>query len=298
MIQAWQSSPGVARLVVFIIVYFIVSAILRAILGRLPFVAIRLIPNVIGKNRLLGGTLGLVVGGARVIVISALLFVALQYITLPTVAAEANASAPYQYLKHNVFEPWLQPLLNRDLPVLEAGALEPLTKNIDLLAVPTNANGNEQGFLVVPKQVSALAKQIVKGDHTDEQKAYALYEWEIHHIRYDWKKYDDYVYHGQWDAQTPLQTLETGEGVCADYALLYADMAHSVGLTVDIVEGIGGTPTDNGAHAWNRVYDAQTKQWLNVDTTWGAEQDAWFNPPNFSATHATQRIIEIKAGGS
>lgn len=85
--------------------------------------------------------------------------------------------------------------------------------------------------------------------------------------------------------------------MCADFALLYADFAHASGLTVRIDEGLAGTASSYGSHAWNEVYLPQQHKWILVDTTWGSEQDAWFNVPaqQFDQTHETQRVITIYA---
>ncbi|QQE77356.1 transglutaminase domain-containing protein [Alicyclobacillus sp. SO9] len=293
LVQSWQQAPNIAHLIVFVLLYFVVSTIIQSLLRIFPTLTARLIPAVIGRSKSLGAVLGGAMGIARVLVLGALVYVVVQYFSIPAVTKAVQNSKPYQYLKQTVYKPWLNPLLNKELPVLANGALKPLTDNINLVAVPSINGGKEQGLLVVPKPISQLAKKITANDKTPRSKAYALYEWEIHHVSYNWKKYYDYVNKHKWDAQTPLQTLHTGKGVCSDYALLYAEMAHSVGLKVAIVEGIGGTPSENGPHAWNQVYLGKQKGWIPVDTTWGAVQDKWFDPPHFSRTHQTQRTIVI-----
>lgn len=293
-VQLWQRSPGIAHAVAFFVVYLIVSGLLNRVLQGLALLIPSVIPGPIGRSRVLGGSLGAVSGAAHAVVFGALAFLLLQYLSVPALASMAKQSAPYQLLRTHAFEPYLRPLLNRDLPVYTQGALGPLAKNINMFAIPTGS-GTERGVLVIPPQVSALATKMTAGQSTARDKAHALYEWEIHHIHYDWKKYDDYVYHGKWDQQSPLQTLQTGKGVCADYALLYADMAHSVGLTVQIDEGLGGTAGQYGSHAWNKVYIPATSQWITVDTTWGSQQDAWFNAPHFGKTHIQQTEILVSA---
>lgn len=293
LVQAWQQAPNVARLIAFVLVYFVVSSIIHNLLRFLPAVTTRVIPKFVAGSHSLGAVLGVAVGVARTLVIGALLYVVMQYFSVPALANQANHSKLYQTLKTSVYSPWLDPLLNRELPVLATGALEPLTNNINLVAVPSLTNGQEQGILIVPKKISDLAHQITGKTTNPKQKAYLLYEWEIHHIHYDWKKYNDYVRYGKWDSQTPLQTLKTGKGVCSDYALLYAELAHASGLKVAIVDGIGGTPSDHGAHAWNKVYLPSQHKWITVDTTWGSSQDKWFDAPNFNQTHITQQTIVI-----
>lgn len=296
-VSLWQSSPEAARVIAFIVFYLVVAAVLRSIIVR-PIATLlqKMVPPLVARNRVLGGGIGVLAGIVRCIMLGAVVFGVLHFYAVPLLTKVTRPSNPYQYLSSRVYQPYLSPVLDKELPVLGQDAAASLSKNISLFVVPSGPSEQARGVLIVPKQISDLARAIVKGQTTDEGKAKALYEWEIHHISYDWKKYQDYVQRGQWDAQTPLDTLRTGKGVCADYALLYAEMAHAVELTVQIDEGVGGTPSDNGSHAWNKVYLSETKQWIPVDTTWGAEQDEWFNAPHFNATHVEQKAIVISGG--
>lgn len=295
-LSTWRQSPGMVQLTLLILLYLILSTILKAWIRPLPAWMMRVIPRRLGNSRLFGALLGTAAGALSALTVGAVVFVLLQLFSIPSLQRLASGSAPYQTMSDALFQPWLRPLVGRALPVLSENALAPLAKNISLFAVPTGP-GSETGMLVVPNEIAQLSKRITAGQTTDRAKAYALYEWEIHNITYNWKKYDDYVDHGRWDAQTPLQTLETKKGVCADFALLYADFAHASGLTVRIDEGLAGTASSYGSHAWNEVYLPQQHKWILVDTTWGSEQDAWFNVPaqQFDQTHETQRVITIYA---
>lgn len=294
LVQTWQQSPNVAHMVTFIAFYLLCSSILHAIVRPLPSLVSRGVPKAIASNRWLGGIMGALIGGARAVMVGGFVFLVTQYFSFPGLATEAGQSGLYKVLTENIYKPWLKPFVVRELPVLAEGALEPLTKNINLFAIPTAVQGQQRGVLVVPADISHLAQQVVQGKKTERAQAQALYEWEIHHIHYDWNKYNDYVYHNKWDEQSPEQTLRTGKGVCADYALLYADMAHAVGLTVQIDEGVGGTAQQNGPHAWNHVLDTSSNRWIPLDTTWGSEQDTWFDPSGFDEMHRQTNDILIE----
>jgi hypothetical protein len=292
--RIWQQSPQLSHLALLLVLYFVVSAVLHRVVHPIPGWVVRVIPRGVGGSRLFGGVLGALAGAVCSVALGAVVFLVLQFVSVPSLQMLATNSQPYIVMNRSIFQPWLKPLVARELPVLTANALEPLSKNISLFAVPTSTDGTQVGVLVVPKDIATLAQRITAGQTSSRAKAYALYEWEIHHIKYDWNKYYDYVNDRRWDQQSPLDTLRTGKGVCADYALLYAEMAHAVGITVEIDEGIGGTALDYGPHAWNRVWDDRQQVWIPVDTTWGAEQDEWFNPPNFDATHHVQTRIRIE----
>ncbi|MBX6351841.1 MAG: transglutaminase domain-containing protein [Thermoflavifilum sp.] len=294
IVQSWSNTPGVAQAIVFVCIYLVVSACLHALLAPLPGWMVRAIPSRWAPSRWMGAVLGAVMGAIRAVAYGAVLFLCLPFLSWPWLTAQADDSPVYRMLENKVYQPWVKPVADRELPVLTRDALQPLAENISLFALPTG-QGQAEGVLLVPQRISALAHQITAGSKTDRAKAYALYEWEIHHIRYDWQKYDDFVYRHQWDEQSPLQTLQTGKGVCADFALLYADMAHSVGLTVRIDEGMAGTGGEQGPHAWNEVWDSASQRWLTVDTTWGSQEDRWFNPPQFWTTHDATTVITIRA---
>ncbi|MCL6636986.1 MAG: transglutaminase-like domain-containing protein [Alicyclobacillus sp.] len=294
LLDAWRQSPGTARLLLFAAWYLVWVTVLKGLMSPLPYGLARLLPQRWAGNRWGGAAAGLLLGSVRCIAGAGVLYLGFQAYPWPALTQAAADSPPYRWLSQTLFQPVLQPWAVRTLPVLTSNALQPLTRNISLFVLPAPAGETERGLVVVPTPIQALARQLTAGQTTDRGKAYALYEWEIHHIHYDWQKYDDFVYHQQWDAQSPLQTLQTGRGVCADYALLYADMAHAVGLTVRIDEGLGGSAGEVGPHAWNEVWDGSNQRWLQVDTTWGAEQDAWFDPAGFAATHHLQHTIEIE----
>ncbi|OFW74979.1 MAG: hypothetical protein A2201_13215 [Alicyclobacillus sp. RIFOXYA1_FULL_53_8] len=296
--DAWQQAPNVAQLIAFALVYWLVSGSLNQVLQRSSMLVVRFIPRFLGASRMLGAVLGAMVGIIRGVLVGAAVFLVLQYLSVPALQAQAASSRLYGGLRQMVYEPYLSPIVKQEMPVLAKSAFLPLAQNINLFVLPSGTAGEQRGVLVVPKEIASLAQQITAKDKTARQKAYSLYEWEIHHIHYDWKKYNDYVSKNQWDQQSPLQTLQTGTGVCADYALLYADLAHAVGLTVQIDEGQGGTsPANVGSHAWNKVLDPVTQHWITVDTTWGSEQDAWFDAAHFNSTHFQQTSILIAGSG-
>lgn len=302
VLVAWQRAPQVAMWITFSLLYLGLSAVLHRVLERPALFVVRHIPARIGASRWLGAGVGSLAGVVRSVALGALVFLALQYFSIPQLTAQAKASSVYRTLANALYKPWLKPLVSRELPVLAEGALSPIAANINLFAVPTGVSGEERGVLIVPAPIAAKAQEIVSQAHANsaKEKAYALYEWEIHNVNYDWKKYNDFVSRGQWDEQSPMQTLQTHKGVCADYALLYADMAHAVGLSVEIIEGIGGTQQENGPHAWNAVFNPTTGQWMMVDTTWGNTTDAWFDVPitEFSKMHIAQKTIIVDGNRS
>ncbi|MDI9260723.1 transglutaminase-like domain-containing protein [Alicyclobacillus sendaiensis] len=292
----WQQSPRLCNWIAFLAAYLVISSAIGAVFAPLFARWIRPRRPVRAWSRVGGLVVGGMMGAFRAAAAGAGLFLILQYVSAPALARACQASPAYRWLSRHVYTPWLRPIAEREMPVLAKGAAQTVAADISLFVVPLGP-GEEAGILVIPKPVAEKARAITSGLSSPYAKARALYEWEIHHIHYDWKKYDDYVYDGKWDAQSPLTTLQTGKGVCADYALLYADMAHAVGLTVRIDEGVALSGGVEGSHAWNEVWIPNEHRYILVDPTWGSAQDAWFNVPPaiFDETHRLTTRITIYA---
>lgn len=94
-----------------------------------------------------------------------------------------------------------------------------------------------------------------------------IYEYVISSITYDYNKANT-VQSGYMS--DPDSTLNTGTGICFDYAALTAAMLRSQGIPTKMVFGYVGT---NGAyHAWNMFYTAETG-WVTV--SFQAPKDTW-----------------------
>jgi transglutaminase-like putative cysteine protease len=73
--------------------------------------------------------------------------------------------------------------------------------------------------------------------------------------------------------QTPAQTLSLGTGSCRDYAYLFMEAAHHLGLAARFVSGYLHAPpadSDYGAtHAWAEVF-LPGAGWTGIDPTIGS----------------------------
>jgi|GEM_PF-5150375 len=93
-------------------------------------------------------------------------------------------------------------------------------------------------------------------------KAKILYQFVSSYITYDMDRSN------QIKNRTNLCNLKAGaqyafdtkSGVCFEFAMLYAAMAHAVGLKVRLVCG--------ESHIWNQFLDTATNRWISVDPTW------------------------------
>ncbi|WP_438433869.1 transglutaminase-like domain-containing protein [Gorillibacterium sp. sgz500922] len=109
-------------------------------------------------------------------------------------------------------------------------------------------------------QASKLAAELTQGAKTEEAKAKAIYSYIIKKIKYDNALAASV---GTEYLPNPEQTLNTGKGICYDYASLYAAMLRSQGIPAKLVMGTSAYVKQY--HAWNEVY--LNGEWVTVDTT-------------------------------
>ena len=120
-----------------------------------------------------------------------------------------------------------------------------------------------------------LAKELASSCDSDADMASAVYDYLVKNVKYDNKKAKT-VQSGY--LPVPDETLETGKGICFDYAALAAAMLRSVGIPCRLITGYVDEET---YHAWNSFYlseqgwvtveiKAQPKSWQRVDITFAA----------------------------
>ena len=123
----------------------------------------------------------------------------------------------------------------------------------------------------------AKARELVANAETQADALKAICSYVVENISYDntkaekLKKATGYV-------PDPDETLESGSGICFDYASLGAAMLRSQGIPTKITTGY--VSPDNIYHAWIMVYidgswtgaqfDIESKTWSRVDLTFAA----------------------------
>lgn len=104
------------------------------------------------------------------------------------------------------------------------------------------------------------ARELTEGLVSDEDKIKAIYSYITSNVKYDYKKISrltvDYL--PEIDS-----ILEDGQGICYDYAALFAAMLRSIGIPTKMVKGY--TTNVKEYHAWNEVF--VEGKWRIVDTT-------------------------------
>lgn len=113
-------------------------------------------------------------------------------------------------------------------------------------------------------RITRLSNEITAGLTTDYDKARAISQWVVDHIKYD----DDYYYAGLKDYSDvpfhPEDILDKGQAVCAGISRLTQALMVAQKIPCLYVLGSAG-----GAHAWNlALIDGE---YLWIDNTWGMD---------------------------
>ncbi|WP_327607490.1 transglutaminase domain-containing protein [Virgibacillus tibetensis] len=104
------------------------------------------------------------------------------------------------------------------------------------------------------------AEEITAGLESDREKAKAIYQYVTQHVAYDVEKAANDTFN---IGDSALTTLESGIGICQDYAFLATALLRAIGMESHYVEGYAGE-----RHAWVEVN--VDGNWLEMDPTWGA----------------------------
>ncbi len=107
------------------------------------------------------------------------------------------------------------------------------------------------------------AEELTKEATTDQEKIRIIYDYIYDNVAYDYNKENQLTPSYLPNIDT---TIATGQGICYDYASLYASMLRSQGIPTKLI--MGRKDDIDQYHAWNQVYIKETQQWMTVDITY------------------------------
>ncbi|MEA4966205.1 MAG: transglutaminase-like domain-containing protein [Oscillospiraceae bacterium] len=113
----------------------------------------------------------------------------------------------------------------------------------------------------------AKARELAAACQDDVAVVSAVYDWMVEAVSYDRNKAER-VQSGY--LPNPDATLESGTGICFDYAALAAAMLRSLGIPCKLITGY--VDPDEVYHAWNEIY-LDHQGWITVEIKAGA--DTW-----------------------
>lgn len=106
------------------------------------------------------------------------------------------------------------------------------------------------------------AEEITEGITSEREIARAIYAFVAQNVAYDVEKYEtENSFTRLYDSA--IEALDSGKGVCQDYAYLAIALFRSLGMEAHYVIGDAGE-----LHAWVEV--KVDGEWIEMDPTWGA----------------------------
>ncbi|MDY3793045.1 MAG: transglutaminase-like domain-containing protein [Oscillospiraceae bacterium] len=135
------------------------------------------------------------------------------------------------------------------------------------------------------------AVELCSGKTGTIDKAAAMFEYVTSHITYD-KELAANVKSGY--IPDPDATLESGKGICFDYASLFASMCRSQGIPAKLVMGY---VRGDVYHAWNEIYTEETG-WITVDLF--LDKGGWelLDPTFYASASDKAQVSEYIGEGS
>ncbi|MBR4462538.1 MAG: transglutaminase domain-containing protein [Erysipelotrichaceae bacterium] len=120
------------------------------------------------------------------------------------------------------------------------------------------------------------ARELASQASTPIEVVAKIYEYIIGNVVYDYEKAETVP---KSYLPVPDETLQTGKGICFDYAALAASMLRSVGIPAKLITG--KVSPKELSHAWNMFYTEETgwvtaefkvnsREWTRIDMTFSA----------------------------
>ena len=142
-------------------------------------------------------------------------------------------------------------------------------------------------------KITKIAARLTKDCRSDVEKVEAIYKFVINSIEYDAKKADAAI-KGQLAGYLPSvdAVVESGKGICFDYAAVFAAMLRSQNIPAKLV--IGQVSSNNTFHAWNEVYlkDTGARFTINNMQFYGGKFER-LDPSFDSSSKSNARVLQF-----
>ncbi len=127
---------------------------------------------------------------------------------------------------------------------------------------PTHIIINFKASNAVIKKARALTAKC----KTKEAKIKALWQYMYKNFKYDYAKQRGLSSLKRQYIPDVNATYRTKKGICYDISSVFASMLRGIGIETKLVTGY--SKIVSGYHAWNKVYNSQTKKWYIIDCTY------------------------------
>lgn len=135
------------------------------------------------------------------------------------------------------------------------------------------------------------AAELCAGKSGTVEKAAAMFGYITGNVKYD-KELAASVKSGY--VPDPDKTLESGKGICFDYASLFASMCRSQGIPAKLVMGY---VRGNVYHSWNEIYTEESG-WVTVDIFLSGNKWELLDPTFYASASDKSSVAEYIGDGS
>ncbi|WP_261827837.1 transglutaminase domain-containing protein [Inconstantimicrobium mannanitabidum] len=295
--------------IVFTAIYYVLKGILYAINSLIMFPFLNGVES-FSKTRgnavkgLIGSLFSIPNAIIYVIIASLVINLGLKYWPSNLPKLDVNKSAIYKIVENGVINPvyessfisQLPRILNNSLKI-KVVELDKNSQNVDSQSINKanpyrivyyNGVTLDQG-IKSNSSINALARSLAQSRSSDREKAQAIYNWIGNNITYDDNKANLVLNGGNVTDSGAIPAFSERKGICFDYACLYVAMCRSDNLKVRLITGKGFNGYEWVGHAWNQVYLADEKVWINVDSTF-YKAGNYFDSRKFDRDHKAEEI--------
>jgi uncharacterized membrane protein YbjE (DUF340 family) len=243
------------------------------------------------SRRSIGAIFELPRATAYVIIITFLFNISSMFNIVPNLDRSLEKSFLYNNICKHIVIPITNSTIAKNLPNIIDNSFKIVTKEIDSIDFENSSNiityyngiTIDEGIKSSDK-LDFFAISLTASVDSDIKKSRLIYDWIENEISYDSEK-ADMIMNNIFDEQSgAVNTFETREGICFDYACLFAAMCRANDIKVRVITGEGFNGEVWVSHAWNQVYIREEERWINVDTTFSIGGD-YFDCPRFKIDH-------------
>jgi len=159
-------------------------------------------------------------------------------------------------------------------------------------------NPSQYVYFTEKSKITEKAAELVQNCGTEIEKVEKIYNFVISSLAYDTDKANAAA-SGQLSGYLPSAdaVLNSGKGICFDYATVFTAMLRSQGIPAKLVTGY--VKPDNLYHAWNEFYLKDKGGWFKInDMKFAAKKFERVDPTFDSTSKSSKKVLEFIGDGS
>lgn len=297
--------PYIPYLIVLPIIIFVVYMIIRLIFEIISYFTLDKIFELIEAisvnmnsivRRILGVIFEIPRSLAYVLIFCYILNYSALFLQIRNIGVDYRDKIEQSIVYNKVNEKLLNPISNsnfaKELPSVVSNSfkiVENIGDKFNLKVVYYNGMTLEDA-VKTNTQIDNFAKNLTKTRGSSYDKAKTIYNWITDNVQYDYDKAIMVMNNDFSKKSGAINTFDTKEGICLDYAALYVAMCRATEVKVRMVTGEGYNGEVWVSHAWNEIYSEEEKTWISVDPTFGTDRN-YFDNDKFQSDHRGNKTV-------